>query len=148
MQREVREDVDWVSDEQQNRSRVERFHVVDHAGQDGLVAANEVGAGFACGRALASSDQCNKPLNSSSKLSVCLSVCGLVEPTFLLRRTSCHDDDVALPCFFVLCCSHARTRVAVVCRVAEILHLRIADLGLGIDEEDLGGDLAILWRGG
>jgi hypothetical protein len=52
LQGEVGEDVDWVSNQKKNCGRVERFHVFDHAGEDGLVAADEVGAGFACEVAL------------------------------------------------------------------------------------------------
>jgi hypothetical protein len=48
LQREVSEDVNRVGDQKQNRGWVEGFHVFDHAGEDGLVAADEVGAGFAC----------------------------------------------------------------------------------------------------
>ena len=46
--REVGQDVDGVGDEQQDGGFLDGFHVTDHAGQDGLVAADEVGAGFAC----------------------------------------------------------------------------------------------------
>jgi hypothetical protein len=44
--REVSQDVDGVSDEQQDGGFFQGFHVADHAGEDGLVAADEVGAGF------------------------------------------------------------------------------------------------------
>lgn len=43
---EVGEDIDWVGDEEEDGGGVEGFHVVDYAGEDGLVAADEVGAGF------------------------------------------------------------------------------------------------------
>ena len=46
--REISQDVDRVGDEQENRSLLDGLHVADHAGQDGLVAADEVGAGFSC----------------------------------------------------------------------------------------------------
>jgi hypothetical protein len=48
LQGEVGEDVNGVSDQKKDCGRVERLHVFDHAGEDGLVAADEVGAGFAC----------------------------------------------------------------------------------------------------
>ena len=46
--REVGQDVDGVGDEQQDGGLLDGFHVADHAGQDSLVAADEIGAGFAC----------------------------------------------------------------------------------------------------
>jgi len=54
--------------------------------------------------------------------------------TFLLRRPGRDDDDIALPGFRVLGGAHARRRVAVVGRVAEVLDLGVADRGLGVDE--------------
>jgi hypothetical protein len=44
--REVGQDVDWVGDEQEDGGFFDWLHVADHAGEDGLVAADEVGAGF------------------------------------------------------------------------------------------------------
>jgi len=46
--REIRQDVDWVGDEQEDGGFLDRLHVPDHAGEDGLVAADEVGAGLSC----------------------------------------------------------------------------------------------------
>jgi hypothetical protein len=48
LQGEVGENIDRVGDQKQNCGWVEGFNVFDYAGQDGLVAADEVGAGFAC----------------------------------------------------------------------------------------------------
>ena len=42
--------------------------------------------------------------------------------------------------------SHAGGGVAVVGCVAEVLDLGVADFGLGVDEEDLAGDLVVLFR--
>lgn len=67
--------------------------------------------------------------------------------TLLLRRPSSNDNDIALPGLFMLGGPHARGRVAVVGCVAEVLDLGVADLGLGVYEEDFAGDLVVLcWR--
>ena len=66
------------------------------------------------------------------------------EHTFLLRRPRRHDDDIALPGLLVLGGPHARRRVAVVGRVAEVLDLGVADFGLGVHEQDRAGDLVVL----
>jgi hypothetical protein len=65
--------------------------------------------------------------------------------TFLLRRPGRNDNDIALPGLLVLGGPHTRGRVAVVGRVAEVLDLGVADLGLGVYEEDFAGDLVVLF---
>ena len=50
MQSKVGEDIDWVRDKEKNGFLVEGLHVFDHAGEDGLVAADKVGAGLAWDR--------------------------------------------------------------------------------------------------
>ena len=52
--------------------------------------------------------------------------------TFLLRRPSRNNNDIALPGFLVLGGPNARRRVTVVGRVAEVLDLGVADLGFGV----------------
>jgi hypothetical protein len=52
--------------------------------------------------------------------------------TFLLRRTSSNNNDIALPGLFVLGDPHARGRVAVVSCVAEVLDLGVADFCFGV----------------
>lgn len=57
--------------------------------------------------------------------------------TLLLLRSRRDNNDVALSGFLVRASSYQCARVTVVCRIAEVLHLGIADFFFGIYEEDL-----------
>jgi hypothetical protein len=48
LQSEIGENVDGVGDQKKNGGGVERLHVFYYAGEDGLIAADEIGAGFTC----------------------------------------------------------------------------------------------------
>lgn len=62
----------------------------------------------------------------------------------LLGRAGCDDDYIALAGFFVLGGADAGAGVAVIGCVAEVLDLSVAELGLGVYEENFGGDLVVL----
>jgi hypothetical protein len=63
----------------------------------------------------------------------------------LLCGAGCDDDDIALSGFGVLGGSYTGACVAVVRGVAEVLDLGIAEFGFGVYEEDLAGDLVVLF---
>jgi hypothetical protein len=63
----------------------------------------------------------------------------------LLRGASCDDDNIALSGFGVLGSSYTGACVTMVSGVAEILNLGIAEFGFGVHEEDLAGDLVVLF---
>ena len=48
LQGKVGKDIDWVGDQEEDGFLVEGLHVFDHIGQNGLVAADEVGTRFTC----------------------------------------------------------------------------------------------------
>lgn len=54
--------------------------------------------------------------------------------TFLLLRSGCHNDDVALSSFLVSASTDCRARAAVESGIAEIAHMCVSDLFLGVDE--------------
>jgi hypothetical protein len=63
----------------------------------------------------------------------------------LLCGAGCDNDDIALSGFGVLGGTYASACVAVVCGIAEVLDLGIAEFGFGVDEENLAGDLVVLF---
>jgi hypothetical protein len=99
-----------------------------------LVAAYEIGARFAC---------VERP---SLAIWWHLSSCVHQQLTFLLCRTRRDDNNIALSSFSVLGSAYASACVAVVSGIAEVLYLSIAELGLGIYEQDLAGDLVVLFN--
>lgn len=128
LERKVGQDIHWISHQEEDCGFFQGFHVIDHTAENVSVAVDEIRTGLAFRAELAF---------TFSPLSCWDGKCCL---TLLLLGSSRHDDDIALPGFFVSAGADQSAGGSMVSCIAEITHMRISNLLLGINQQDLAGN--------